>query len=127
MFAAQAKALDEVVDVGQMVEDVAATQRHPSPPRDAAKQLQQPTVARAVDAGRPHDRHLDAVFDRSLPGQLFAFELGVLIDVTWPERRVFVGRRMLDVAVDTDGAAVHDAADAGLGGGRDELTRRPSR
>ena len=37
------------------------------------------------------------------------FELGLLVDVAGLERRVFVGRRMLDVAVHADGAAVHDA------------------
>ena len=44
---------------------------------------------------------------------LLAFDLRALIDVAGPERRVFVRRRMLDVAVDADRAAVHDAADAG--------------
>ena len=43
-------------------------------------------------------------------GEPFAFELGLLIDVARPKRRVFIGRRMLDVAVDADRAAVHDAA-----------------
>jgi hypothetical protein len=40
----------------------------------------------------------------------FALELGLLVDVAWTERRVLVRRRMLDVAVYADGAAVDDAA-----------------
>ncbi len=43
-----------------------------------------------------------------LARELLAFELRHLIDVARLERRVFVGRRMLDVAVDADGAAVND-------------------
>ena len=48
-----------------------------------------------------------------LARELLGFELGALIDVAGSERRVFVGGRLLDVAVHAAGAAVHDAADAG--------------
>ena len=60
MLAAQPKPLDEIVDVGEMVVDLAAAQHRKPAARDAAKQLQQPAIARAVDAGGPDDRHLDA-------------------------------------------------------------------
>ena len=117
------KPFDEIVDVGQMVIDVAGCRAcEPAAAGDAAKQLQQAAIARTVDAGRPHDRHLDAGARRRLARQPLAFELRLLIDVARPERRVFVRRRMLDVAVDADRAAVHDAADAGA---RRPLRRAP--
>ena len=53
-----------------------------------------------------------------------AFELRLLIDVAGRERRVFVGRRMLDVAVDADGAAVHHAPRAGALRQLDDACRR---
>ena len=64
MLAAQPKAFDQVVDVGEMVVDFAASERRPIAARDAAKQLQQPAIARTVDAGRPRDRDLDAACAR---------------------------------------------------------------
>ena len=88
--------------------------------RDAAKQLQKPAIAGAVDPGRAHDHQLDAAVTRPIAGALLAFELRDLIDVARPERRVLVGRRMLDVAVHANGAAVHDAADAGPRAGVDD-------
>ena len=45
-----------------------------------------------------------------LARQALAFELRLLIDVARLERRVLVRRRMLDVAVHADRAAVHHAA-----------------
>jgi hypothetical protein len=45
--------------------------------------------------------------------QILSFELGDLVDVARRERGVFGRRRMLDIAVDADRAAVHDAGDAG--------------
>ena len=60
MLAAQPEAFDEIVDVGEMVIDLAAAQHRKAPPRDAAKQLQQPPIAGPVDAARPDDRDLDA-------------------------------------------------------------------
>ena len=63
---------------------------------------------------------LDPASFRRLARQLFALELRDLVDVARLERRVFVGRRMLDVAVDADRAAVHDAPDARGGRGLDE-------
>ncbi len=120
MLAAQAEALDEIVDMGQMVIDPAASERDPSTPGHAAKQLQQPTVAGAVDAGRPDDHDLDAEARARPASQLFAFELGDLVDVARPERRVFVGRRMLHVAVHADRAAMDEPTDAGSCGRFDQ-------
>ena len=48
----------------------------------------------------------------ALARDLLAFELGHLVDVAGLERRVFVGGRMLDVSVNADRAAVHDAPHA---------------
>src|SRR6267143_2044961 len=45
MNAAQAKAFYEIVDEGQMVMDFARAERDPPPPRDPAKQPQQPAIA----------------------------------------------------------------------------------
>ena len=86
---------------------------------DAAKQLQQPPVARPVDAGRPRDHDFDARARRRLAGDALPFELRLLVDVAGLERRVFVRRGMLDVAVHADGAAVHHAARAAARGGLD--------
>ena len=36
------------------------------------------------------------------------FELRLLVHVAGPERRIFIRRRVLDVAVDADGAAMDD-------------------
>ena len=43
---------------------------------------------------------------------LLAFELGDLVDIPGLERCVFVGRRVFDVTVDTDSAAMDDSAHA---------------
>ena len=127
VLAAQPKAFDEIVDVGQMVVDLAAAERDPAAPRDAAKQLQQPAIAGTVDAAGPRDRDLDAEPRARFAREPLAFELRLLIDVARPERRVFVGGRMLDIAVHADRAAVDHAAHAGAGGRFDELAARPSR
>ncbi len=115
MLAAQAETLDEVVDVGQMVVDLAATEHRKPSPRNASKQLQQPPIAGTVDAARPRDRDLDAEPIACFARQPLTFELGDLIRIAGPERGVFVGRRMLDVSVDADGAAVNHASHAGAG------------
>src|SRR5262249_38468563 len=54
------------------------------------------------------------------------FDLRHLVDIPRRERRILVRGRMLDVAVDADGAAVDDAPHARPGGGLDQLSdRRP--
>ena len=63
-------------------------------------------VGRAMTSSMPVARG-------GLASDALAFELGLLIDVAGRERRVLVGRRVLDVAVHADRAAVHDAAHAG--------------
>ena len=67
-----------------------------------------------MPVGRTID-DLDASARAGFARETFAFELGFLIDVAGLERRVFVGRRVLDVAVNADRAAVHDTAYAGVG------------
>ena len=56
MLAAEAEAFDEIVDVGQVIVDVAATEHRESAASDAPKQLQQSPIARTVDARGPDDR-----------------------------------------------------------------------
>ncbi len=58
--AGQTEPFDQIVDVRQMVEDLAVAEDDESPSGDAAEQLEQPPVARPVDAGGPHDDQLDA-------------------------------------------------------------------
>src|SRR5262249_61370098 len=106
VFAQQPKAVDEIVDVGEMVIDFAAAQREPPAPGDAAKQPQQPAVPRAVDPGWPRDRYFNPTTRARRLSQALAFELGFLVDVTGFERCVLIRRRPLDVSVHTDGAAV---------------------
>ena len=72
---------------------------------------------RAIVTGSP-------VRARRLAGDPLAFDFRDLIDVAGPQRRVFVRRRMLDVAMHADGAAMHDASDAGGRGGFDQMRRR---
>ena len=109
---AQAKTLDEIVDEGEVVVNPSVAERHPPPVRDGAKQFQQTAIAGAVDAARAYDRQLDAVPRRRLAREPFALELRLLVDVARAQRRILVRRRMLDVAVDADRAAVDDARDA---------------
>jgi hypothetical protein len=106
--AAQTEALDQVVDIGQVIEDAAVAEDDEAAAGDAAEEFQQAAVARSVDARRPRDNDLDPGVARGVSCDALAFEFGLLINVARTERRVFVGGGMLDVAVDTDGAAVHD-------------------
>ena len=59
-----------------------------------------------------------------LARQALPFELRLLVDVAGLQRRVLVRRRMLDVAVNADRAAVHDAPHAGARRRLDELADR---
>src|SRR5688500_3729729 len=104
-----------------MVIDLAAPKRNPATARHTPEQLQQAAVARAVDAARTYDRHLDAQPRAGFAGGLFAFEFRFLIDIAWPERCVFVRGRVLDVAVHPDGTAMDHAAHARGRGGFDKL------
>ena len=56
------------------------------------------------------DHDLEAVTRAELEREMLGLELGALIHVAGRERRDFVRGRVLDVAVDAAGAAVHDAA-----------------
>ena len=117
--AGQAEAFDQIVDVRQMVEDLAVAEDDESPAGHAAEQLEQPAVAGPVDAGGPHDDQLRAARGGGLR-QALAFQLGDLVGVARGERRILVGRRVLDVAVDAHRAAVDDAPHAGPGRRLDE-------
>ena len=72
-------------------------------------------VGRAID-------ELDAGSRRGLARHALPFELRLLVDVAGPQRRILVGRRMLDVAVHADRAAVHDAPHAGRAGRLDRAS-----
>ena len=106
------EALDEIVDEGQVIERLPAAEHREAPAREAAEHLQEARVARAVDADRPRDDDVEAVGAPNSRASCLGFELGLLIDVAGIERRIFVGRRIRDVAVHAAGAAVHDAPDA---------------
>ena len=123
VFAAESKALDEIVDVGEMVVDFPAAQ-HRKAAHGVPEQLQESAVARTVDAARPDNRDLDAEPRRGRPRPLFPFDFRPLIDVARPERRVLVRRRMLDVAVHAHRTAVHDATHAGARRLLDEVSDR---
>jgi hypothetical protein len=119
------EACDEVVDERQVIKDLAVAENDEAPASDAAKKLQQSTIARSVDAGRPRDDDLHAGLARSNSGDVFSFELCLLIDVTRPERRVLICWWMFDVTMDADGAAVHDALrTTGFGRLDDRANRR---
>ena len=114
------KPVAQVVDVRDVVVVPSAAQHHEPAARDLAEDLEQPPIARPVDARRPRDHQLDAGARRGLAPHLLAKQLAVLIHVAWLERRVFVGRRMLDVAMHADGAAMDDTPAALLGRHVDE-------
>ena len=97
-----------------MIRDVARPEHHEPPSGDAAKQLQQAAIAGSVDAGRPRDDELDVPARRRVAADRFPLELRSLVVVTGPERGILVGRRMFDVAVDADRAAVHETTYAGV-------------
>ncbi len=65
-FAAQPEALDQIVDVRQVIVDAAGAEDHESATRDAAKELEQPPIAGPVDARRPRDDDFDAGVGRRL-------------------------------------------------------------
>ena len=92
------------------------------PAGDAAKQFQQAPVARPVDAGRSRDRHLDAVLPGRRSGQPLALDFRVLIHVPRPERRVFVRRRVLYIAMNADRTAVNHPSNPRSRSGTDQFS-----
>src|SRR6185295_11636760 len=88
MLSAQPEALDQIVNVGEMVVDFSAPQDR-KPADHVSKQLEQPPIAGSVDAARPGDRQLHAASIGSLSRHLFAFELRDLVDIAGLERRLF--------------------------------------
>ena len=84
-----------------MVVDLPAAQNGETAASDAAKQLQQPTITWSVNAGRPDDHDFDTGPCAALTRDTLTFELGDLIDVSRPQRRVLGGGWMLDIPVHT--------------------------
>src|SRR4051812_44324255 len=100
---------EKIVDVRQVIEDLARAKNDEPSSRDASKQLQQTAIAGAVNAGGSRDHHFHAGVASGGPGGGLPFELRLLIDVTGPKRRIFICGWMLDITVNADGAAMHDA------------------
>src|SRR5438105_5870880 len=69
-------------------------------------------IAGTVDAGRPQDHPVEALAYDFVEGEL-PFPLRLLIVVLGSDRRVLVGRRVHDVAVNAFGRAIDDSAHAG--------------
>jgi hypothetical protein len=91
-----------------VIKDAAVAKDDEAAARDPAEQLQETTIAGTIDAGRPRNDDVDSRVARGFACDDLSFELRLLLNVAGPERRVFIRRRALDVAVDTDGAAVDD-------------------
>src|SRR5262245_43958550 len=104
-----------------MVVDFAAPQHWKASARNATEQLEQSSIAWTVDARRSDDRHFDAGSSAGFSRDLLPFKLRVLVDVAWTERRIFVRRRMFDVPMHADGAAMHHAFGASPRGGFDDF------
>ena len=118
---AEPEAFHEIVDVGEVVVDAAAAQHDEAPPRHAAEQFQQAAIARAVNPRWSGNDDVDAGRGSGVSRNPLPFQLGLLIDVPGTERRVFCRRRMLDIAVNADRAAVHDPPHAARGGSLDHV------
>ena len=123
MRAAQPEPVHEIVNVRKMVIDVACTERDPAASGDTAEQLQQPAIARTVNAGRAHDGQLDPAAGGRFARHLLPFQLGLLVDVAGTERCILIRRRMPHVAMHADRAAMNDARDAARRRRLDHLAR----
>ena len=71
----------EIVDVGEVIEDLAAPEHGKASAGDAAKHLQEARVARPIDANRPRDHDVEPAAAAELRGEPLGVELGALIDV----------------------------------------------
>ena len=81
MFAAQNDPVDQVIDVGQMINHLARAEHTELAAMDRPKQLEKSHIARTIDAGRSDDACGQPLPNRVLHHQ-FAFEFRLLIDVT---------------------------------------------
>ncbi len=104
----------KIVDEGQVVEGLARSDERESATRDAAKHLQETGVPRAINPNRAHHDDIEPCRTAELARGLLGFELGVLIDVTRIERRLFVRWWIGDVSMNSASAAMHDALNGGL-------------
>src|SRR5690606_23816355 len=102
---------DEVVDVHRMVLIRAAADDRHDAAVDEPKELREPTVARAVRFGDPHDRPAEPFpAPRDLP---LGLELRHAVDVLGTRRRRLVESSVARGSVHANRAAVHEASDAG--------------
>ena len=124
VLAAEPKAFHQIVDVGQMVIDFAVSEGNPPTMRHTAEEFEQTSIAGSVNTARSYHRDFNAAARSGFARQAFPFKLRLLVDITRLERRVLVRRRVRDVAVDPDSAAVDDAAHAGTCGRVDDLSDR---
>src|SRR4051794_4423893 len=85
-FPAQPEPLDEIVDVGEVIKDVAAAEDHEPPSRDPSKELQQPTIPGAVNPRRSGDHDLNSSSRGGLTGHALTFQFRDLVDVAGTKR-----------------------------------------
>ena len=107
---AESKARHEIVDVGQVVEDAPVAENHEPAAAHAAEEFEKTTIAGAIDSGGPDDDDFDPGRASGVASNLLPFQLGLLIDIAGPERRILVGWWAFDVSVHADRAAMNDAA-----------------
>ena len=97
---------EEVIDVREVIKDLAVSKNDESAACHAAKELQQTTIPGPVNTGRSGDDDFHSCLARGFASDVLPFELRLLVNVAGPERRIFVCRRTFDVTMDADGAAV---------------------
>lgn len=105
MLATQQDALDQVVDVNQMVEGFARAEHAETALGYGLEELQETEVTRAVHPGRPEDHAGKAALEGGLRLE-FGLELGFLVDVAWVEGAFLGARNLLHIPMYTDGRAV---------------------
>ena len=112
----------EILDVAELVHDVATADHDEAAARDALEELEETRVAGTVDTEWTEDGALDAEAGEELTGEHLAFDLGLAVEVRRIEGRVFVRRLASRVAVYAHGAAVDDPAYSALRGGLDHVS-----
>ncbi len=110
--------VDEVVDVERVIERLAVAEHRKHAARDAPEDHEEPLgIAGPVDGRRPQDRRAQPA-PIPLAHERLRFVLRLLVVVGGLDRRVLVGRRIVDVAVHAAGAAVDDLLHARTRGRR---------
>ena len=114
---AQHEGIDQVVDVQRMVERPAVAEHGEGAARHALEDHEEALgVAGTVDRRGPQDHRLHPAAGE-LRHERLGLVLGALVVVGRLDRRVFVGGRVLHVAVHAAGAAIDELPNAGLEGG----------